>query len=64
MLVLQRGVGEQIRIGKDVVVTVLGTACGKVKLGIQAPAGCRIRRKELLELLASAAAVSQVTTGV
>ena len=54
MLVLQRQVGEQIRIGTDVVVTVLRTACGKVSLGIQAPPGCRITRAELLTLLTSA----------
>ena len=48
MLVLQRKVGEQVRIGKDVVVTVLRTACGKVSLGIQAPPHYRIRRSELL----------------
>lgn len=53
MLVLQRKVGEQVRIGTDIVVTVLRTACGKVSLGIQAPAGYRIRRSELLNLIAS-----------
>ena len=54
MLVLQRKVGEQIRIGEDVVVTVLKTACGKVSLGVEAPAGYHIRRAELLSLLATA----------
>lgn len=54
MLVLQRAVGEQIRIGKDVVITVLKTACGKVSLGIQAPPHYSIRRSELLALLGSA----------
>ena len=58
MLVLQRKVGEQVRIGKDVVVTVLRTACGKVSLGIQAPAHCQIRRSELLSLLTAAGASS------
>jgi carbon storage regulator len=54
MLVLQRKVGEQIRIGTDVVVTVLRTACGKVSLGIQAPPHCVIRREELISMLTSA----------
>lgn len=58
MLVLQRKVGEQIRIGKDVVVTVLKSACGKVSLGIQAPPHYRIRRTELLALLSSASGSS------
>ncbi len=52
MLVLQRKVGEQVRIGEDVVVTVLRTACGKVSLGIQAPPHDRICRGELLSLVA------------
>lgn len=54
MLVLQRKVGEQVRIGTDIVVTVLRTACGKVSLGIQAPPGYRIRRSEIISLLTSA----------
>ncbi len=54
MLVFQRKVGEQIRIGTDIVVTVLRTACGKVSLGIQAPSHCVIRREELLALLKTA----------
>lgn len=54
MLVLQRNVGDQIRIGTDIVVTVLKTARGKVSLGIQAPADCHITRAELVALLTSA----------
>jgi len=46
MLVLQRKAGEQVRIGNDVVVTVLKTASGKVSLGIQAPQHRRISRPE------------------
>jgi carbon storage regulator CsrA len=58
MLVLQRRVGEQVRIGKDVVVTVLKSACGKVSLGIQAPEGCRVARSEILALLTAGTASS------
>ncbi|MBA3314211.1 MAG: carbon storage regulator [Planctomycetaceae bacterium] len=54
MLVLQRKVGEQIRIGTDIVVTVLRSACGKVSFGIQAPPHCVIRREELMDMLTSA----------
>ncbi|MGC1274974.1 MAG: carbon storage regulator [Planctomycetaceae bacterium] len=60
MLVLQRKVGEQVRIGTDIVVTVLRTACGKVSLGIQAPPDYRIRRSELLSLLGSGTTASGV----
>ncbi len=47
MLVLQRRAGEQVRIGNDVVVTVLRTASGKVSLGVEAPKHYRIVRQEL-----------------
>ena len=52
MLVFQRKVGEQIRIGDGVVVTVLRTSDGRVSLGIAAPEACRIRRSELAAALA------------
>jgi carbon storage regulator CsrA len=56
MLVLQRKVGEQIRIGTDIVVTVIRTACGRVSLGIQAPPHCTIRRSELLSFFGPSSA--------
>ncbi len=49
MLVLSRKVNERIEIGDDVVVTVLSMKQGRVRLGISAPAGVRIRRHELVE---------------
>ncbi len=64
MLVLQRTAGEQIRIGKDVVVTVLRTACGKVSLGIQAPPHLRICRSELLELIGTSSCPTPTPAGV
>ena len=64
MLVLQRKAGEQVRIGKDVVVTVLKTASGKVSLGIQAPPHFRISRSELLEFAGSAACSASTATAV
>lgn len=62
MLVLQRKVGEQIRIGADIVVTVLRSARGKVSLGVQAPPHCKVRREELLSLLTTACGGSKITT--
>lgn len=62
MLVLQRKVGEQVRIGTDVVVTVLRSACGKVSLGIQAPPHIEIRREELLSLLTTAVGGNTVSS--
>jgi carbon storage regulator len=49
MLVLTRRVSESIRIGDDVVVTVVQIAPGKVRIGIEAPSGCMILREELLD---------------
>lgn len=47
MLVLSRKKGERIRIGDEVVVTVLGSRKGKVRLGLEAPEGVAIVRAEL-----------------
>lgn len=47
MLVIGRKEGESIRIGGDVVVTLV-RAGHQVRLGIQAPATVRITRTELM----------------
>jgi carbon storage regulator CsrA len=49
MLVLTRRISESIRIGDDIVVTVVQIAPGKVRIGIEAPSGCMILREELIE---------------
>jgi carbon storage regulator len=49
LLVLTRKHGERIHIGDDVVITVTSVRGGQVRLGIQAPPGVRIVRKELLK---------------
>jgi carbon storage regulator len=49
MLVLTRKRTESIKIGDDIVVTVIHTSAGSVKLGIQAPANVRVLRAELGE---------------
>ena len=48
MLVLTRKQGEQIRIGKDVTITVVRTKGKTVRLGIEAPAHVNVLRGELL----------------
>jgi carbon storage regulator len=48
MLVLSRKSGESIRIGPDVVITVLAVQGNKVRLGISAPTGISIWRDELV----------------
>jgi len=46
MLVLSRRPLERIRIGENIIVTVVGIQPGRVRLGIEAP-GQRIIREEV-----------------
>ena len=54
MLVLTRKSDESIRIGEDIVIKVIRTGKGSVKLGIAAPADVRVLRGELADELAAA----------
>ena len=45
MLVLSRKIGERIKIGENIVVTVLKTKGKTVKLGIEAPKEIPVRRE-------------------
>lgn len=49
MLVLTRKPAETIRIGDDIVIKVIKTSRGTVKIGIEAPDHIRVMRGELLE---------------
>ena len=49
MLVLTRKPAEMIKIGDGVVIKVIKTARGAVKIGIEAPEHVRVIRGELLE---------------
>src|SRR5205823_10666788 len=46
MLVLTRKLGENIRIGDAVKITVLEVRSGQVKLGIEAPPEVKVHREE------------------
>ena len=48
MLVLTRKPAEMIHIGNDIVIKVIKTARGTVKIGIEAPDDVRVIRGELL----------------
>jgi carbon storage regulator len=48
MLVLTRKLGEKILIGHDITITVVDIGQSRLKLGIEAPAGHRILRSELV----------------
>lgn len=47
MLVLTRKRNEVIHIGQEIVIKVISTGRGKVKLGIDAPPDVRVLRAEL-----------------
>lgn len=48
MLVLSRNIGESIKLGDDITVTVVGLTGKQVRLGISAPKDVNIAREELL----------------
>jgi carbon storage regulator len=51
MLVLSRKLGERIRIGDSIVVTVVRINGGGVRLGIEAPPELAVVREELYQRL-------------
>jgi carbon storage regulator len=59
MLVLTRKVTETIQIGDGIVIKVIKTGRGSVKIGIEAPDDVRVMRGELCEA-ASPVALSEV----
>jgi carbon storage regulator len=63
MLVLTRKQGEKIRIGDDVVITVVRTKGKAVRLGIQAPAHVPVLRGEIAAAIAGEAQRSAHAAG-
>ncbi len=49
MLILTRRVGESLKIGEGITVTVLGVRGFQVRLGITAPATVEVHRQEVYE---------------
>ncbi len=47
MLILTRRVGETLKIGEDIEVTVLGLRGGQVRMGINAPRDVAVHREEI-----------------
>jgi len=54
MLVLTRRVGESVKIGHDVTVTVLEVRGDVIRLGIDAPRSVQVHREEVYEALQEA----------
>jgi carbon storage regulator CsrA len=47
MLILTRRINEQIRVGDDVLITVLGWRGNQVRIGIEAPKSVTVNREEI-----------------
>ena len=49
MLILTRKPNEQIRIGNDVTIAILGVKGNQVRIGIDAPKDVAVHREEIYE---------------
>ncbi|MCP3983640.1 MAG: carbon storage regulator CsrA [bacterium] len=63
MLVLTRRVGESVRIGSEIRITVISSAGGQVRIGIEAPGRVAVHREEVLDRIV-AANVEASTVGI
>jgi carbon storage regulator len=49
MLILTRHMGETIKIGDDICVTVLGIKGGQIRIGVNAPKNISVHREEIYQ---------------
>ncbi len=47
MLVLSRRIGEVLRIGDDIIITVVNIKGSQVKIGVEAPKTIAVHRQEI-----------------
>lgn len=60
MLVLTRKPGEKIRIGDDIVITLLGVRGNQYKVGIEAPKHISVHREEVWQAIRDGAVDTKV----
>jgi carbon storage regulator len=60
MLILTRRIGESLKIGEEVTVTVLGVKGNQVRVGIAAPKSVAVHREEIFERIKAEQAVPPV----
>ncbi len=49
MLILSRRVGESVRVGNDIIITVIRLQPGQVAVGIDAPKSVPVHRQEVYD---------------
>ncbi len=59
MLILTRRVGETLKVGSDVDVTVLGVKGNQIRIGIKAPKNVAVHREEIFDRIQREAALAE-----
>jgi len=59
MLILTRRVGETLKVGNDVDVTVLGVKGNQIRIGIKAPKNVAVHREEIFDRIKREAALAE-----
>lgn len=59
MLILTRRVGETLKVGNDVDVTVLGVKGNQIRIGIKAPKNVAVHREEIFDRIRREAELAQ-----
>ncbi len=62
MLILTRRIGETLKIGDDIQVTILGVKGNQVRVGIAAPKSVPVHRQEIYDRVQQAAESSTPAT--
>ncbi|MCQ2587333.1 MAG: carbon storage regulator CsrA [Treponema sp.] len=53
MLILSRKIDEKIRIGNDIVITLIDVHGDQVKIGVEAPKNVKVFRQEVFDAIQS-----------